>query len=93
MATQINVTKLKDPVWFDIGLKMQDGTPRTIAAYDTKELSDYMKKESPLGTFQDIGDYRIEDTAKWKPLNKVPEVPDANIVPGMTKRGRPKNNG
>ena len=94
-VSMVDVTTLKEPVWFDTGLKMQDGSPRLVAAYDTKELNEYRTKESPLGTFTDLGDYKVEDTAKWKPVSKVPDMKAPNTVPGITtsKVGRPKKNG
>ncbi len=58
------VQKLEEPIWFDTGKKMADGkTPRTVAAYDTKELAEYKDKKTWLGTFDPDG---AEEFILWK---------------------------
>ena len=72
------VEMLKDPVWFDTGRKMKDGTPRTVAAYDTKELAEYKDKKSYLGTFDEDG---AEEYVLWKRIGKASEVVKAKPAP------------
>lgn len=43
MATTV-AGRLVQPIWFDTGLRMKDGTPRTIAAYDQVQLQKYKER-------------------------------------------------
>ena len=36
--------RLGRAVWFDTGLRMKDGTPRMVCAYDEAQLQEYLNK-------------------------------------------------
>lgn len=78
------IKKLDAPIWFDTGLKMQNGqTPITVAAYDTKQLLEYKEKKSYLGTFDKDG---LENFVLWSRLGNKEEIQidDADTVSGVT---------
>ena len=69
--------RLLKPVWFDTGLRMSDGTPRTIAAYDHEQLRRYS------------GDAlwsRVKEDALQ------PGLPVEEVVTSAGQRGRPRKN-
>lgn len=86
--------RLAKPVWFDTGLKMQDGTLRTIAAYDQVQLQRYKERVT------DIENARGEviDRIPWKVLSSedaaAMAVETQKPVEGVTSTtGRKSRNG
>lgn len=84
METRLKgVEKLVDPIWFDIGCKMQDGSPRLVAAYDTKQLAEYKDKKTFLNTYDEDG---AEEFVFWERVGKASDVVKTVKTPnnGMT---------
>ena len=88
------VGRLAKPVWFDTGLKMQDGTARTCAAYDHVQLQQYQER---ITNIENEKGY-VVDRIPWKALSyeeaAAMAVEAPKPVEGVTSStGRKSRNG
>lgn len=81
MSGAMPVAKLPKPVWFDTGLKMPDGTPRTVAAYDAKQLNDYRENKSVIGFDEEK---KCEKLVLWQQIGTADSIPAPEPVAGVT---------
>ena len=65
--------RLPVEIWFDTGKKMNDGTPRTVCAYDEAQREEYLKrgwKPVPEGFYQGQVEEKEETIIPGSPKRK-----------------------